>query len=126
MNDPYCLACLESNEIVIDGRDHYFSECVKVNEVWLAVLNLIFEVSENELVGTNILDLLTLNFPKLKNGRDSEIVWIIGTYIYEIWSQFHEKEVASVSKDKMFGFLKFKYRSYQYGSRPCLSIPALS
>ena len=126
VNDPYCSTCLDANMLYIADRVHYFCECVKVNEVWQAVKNLMVEVSDNELARTDNFDLLTLRVPNLKNRRDSELVWIVSTYVFEVWNQLHEKEVSNISKEMMFGFLRFKYRSYQYGARPLLSILGLS
>ena len=126
VNDPYCLLCIESDGPIIDDREHYFCKCLKVKEVWQAFKELLVEISDGELSGCMNFDLLTLRVPKLRNGCDDELVWLISTYVNEIWAQCHENESSSVSKEKIFGFLRFKYRKYKFGSRPRLSISALN
>ena len=61
----------------------------------------------------NILDekLLQLNFSKTK--ADKEIVWIMGHYVQQAWEYIYLEERETLSRDKMFGFLKYKYRQEQ-------------
>ena len=36
----------------------------------------------------------------------------------------YENEETNIDVDRMFGFLKFKYKMYQCGARPRMIIPA--
>ena len=66
-------------------------------------------------------ELLQLNFPKTK--AEKEIVWIVGQYVQQAWDNILE-ERGKLSRDKVFGFLKYKYRQEQdqFG----LNIPGLT
>ena len=60
-------------------------------------------------------EILSLQLPKSK--MENEIVWLVATYLAEIWKERYIKHELVVNKDKLFGFLKFKYRSNQIGAR---------
>ena len=59
-------------------------------------------------------DLLSLRFDR--NLFENEIVWLISSYVSEIWRIFRRNE-QNVQKEKLFGFLKYKYRKNQMGAR---------
>ena len=61
------------------------------------------------------LDLISLNFNR--NSYEKEIVWLVTSYVYEIWKKFSRKSEQNVKKEQMFGFLKYKYRKNQLGAR---------
>ena len=64
----------------------------------------------------------TANFPQKRN--ETEIVWLVSTYVSELWRQM--KLGSAPSKDQMFGFLRFKYKADRMGSRlPLGLIPEL-
>ena len=65
------------------------------------------------------LVLLTSTFVK-------EIVWLIGTYVTRVWEENSVRGGARVKAEQFFGFLRFKYRVAQLGSRTPLNfIPGL-
>ena len=70
------------------------------------------------------VQLLSLNFRK--SAKDDEITWLISTYVAEVWNLLEKKKVRQVSRDKLFGFLRFKYRADQVGARPQLQISELA
>ena len=92
-------------------------------DLWQGARKLIVETSLNQLLGYSDFDLLTLQVPR--NDYETELVWIISTYVFEIWSIMYENEEAKIDVDRMFGYLKFKYKMYQCGARPRMIIPAL-
>ena len=117
VDDPFCDRC--GNDAVCD-RKHYFCSCESVSDAWNCVfdtLSLLLgqPVSQNELI--------LLNFPRSHN--DTEVTWLVGTYIHFVWKTFQERRKDSVSRAQLFGFLKFKYKTDQLGSRSQLNIPNL-
>ena len=59
--------------------------------------------------------------------NDKEIVWLIGNYLTKIWENNFVREKGHFNGDEFYGFLKFKYKADQLGSRPLLrNIPELS
>ena len=57
------------------------------------------------------LDILSLRFSKC--NWDPELVWLLGSYVHKVW---HNNSVT-LNKNKFFGFLKFKFKKDQMGSR---------
>ena len=55
-------------------------------------------------------DLVNLLFTKSSN--DSEIVWMISSYVLYVWEMIHVKKIE-VKLDKFFGYLTFKYKMHQ-------------
>ena len=55
-------------------------------------------------------DMINLLF--LKSSRDSEIVWLISTYVQYVCEMVHVKK-GEVRLDKFFGYLTFKYKMHQ-------------
>ena len=55
----------------------------------------------------DIVNLLFLNF-----SQDSEIVWLVSSYVLNVWETMHVKKLE-VKLDKFFGFLTFKYKMHQ-------------
>ena len=120
VNDPYCSKCLESEGAVICDRDHYFCQCGYVREVWQA-LKLMLNILGVDCSSYSDFELLTLQLPR--SSKDTELVWIMSTYVHTAWRQLNSEE-SEFSVEKFFGYLKFKYKSYQCGARPVLCIPA--
>ena len=68
-------------------------------------------------------DLLTLNFSK--TNSDDTILWLLGSYLEETW-RVHKQGLWSMKKERIFGFLRYKYKKDQCGARVQLSdIPEL-
>ena len=55
-------------------------------------------------------DIVNLLF--LRSSRDSEIVWLITSYVSYVWEMVHVKK-SEVKLDKFFGFLTFKYKMHR-------------
>ena len=58
-------------------------------------------------------DIVNLLF--LKSGRDSEIVWLVSSYVSYVWELVHVRK-SEVKLDKFFGYLTFKYKMQQMTS----------
>ena len=57
---------------------------------------------------------------------EKEIVWLIGSYVTRVWEEIFVRGGSLVKADQFFGFLRFKYRVAQMGSRTPLNfIPGL-
>ena len=114
--DPYCLTCLDSNGPAICDLEHLFCTCVRVKESWTSIRNVVLGLLPNATSGlSQNLDLISLNFNR--NSYEKEIVWLIASYISEIWKTFEKKSDQNVNKEKLFGFLKYKYKKNQMGPR---------
>ena len=72
----------------------------------------LLDVQEAEL---SDVDLINLHLPR--NRLNNEVVWLIGNYVGEVWNCLVTKSAASLCEDQFFGFLKFKYKLDQLGSR---------
>ena len=116
-NDPFCDRC--DNSIICD-LEHFFCVCNSVSETWTAV-KLILTDLLNMDVSNSVL--ILLRFPK--SSRDNEITWLVGNYVNKVWEIIYGDGKTHVSKDVMFGFLKYKYRCDQLGARAPLNIPTL-
>jgi len=120
VDDPYCKTCLDSTQTyTCCNYLHFFCDCPSVANTWSSIRDIIIG-----LVQANIDDqtLLTLNFPK--SNYENEVMWLIGAYVEHIWHLFQSEGVSSVEKRKIFGFLKFKFKASQLGSRVQLCLPA--
>ena len=115
--DPYCERC-ENNAIC--DRTHYFCACDSTSDAWNSVTNIIFTILDQSVSDE---DLISLKFPKTRN--DNEATWLIATYIQYVWTSFQYGRKETIEKGRMFGFLRFKYRSDQLGARHPLNIPNL-
>ena len=121
VNDPYCVNCMDDAGAIICDREHYFCQCVIVEEVWQTLKEVLRTLGIDCSRYTD-LELLSLQLPK--SSRDTEIVWIMSNYFHTTWSLLNCGEVSNFSVEKFFGYLKFKYKSYKWGARPGLTIPA--
>ena len=124
VNDPYCEECLEETGAVISDVLHVFCQCMKVQDIWKLIRTIINGLLPVSLKDVEDVQLLSLNFRK--SAKDDEITWLISTYVAEVWNLLEKKKVRQVSRDKLFGFLKFKYRADQAGARPRLQISELA
>ena len=123
VTDPYCEECMEGTGAVISDVLHLFCQCVKVHDIWKVVRTIIIGLLPVSHKDVEDVDILSLNFRK--TSKDEEITWLITTYVAEIWNLLEYGKVRKVSRDKFFGFLRFKYRADQSGARPQLQIPEL-
>ena len=122
--DPYCDYCLDITGAEICDVEHFFCSCSRVAEKWgrlrIIVLNLL-GVGEAEVSDWELINL------RLPNNRSSnEVIWLISSYVREVWGALYVKGAAVLNDAKLFGFLKFKYKNDQLGARlPLNQIPGL-
>ena len=113
--DPYCISCMKDFGCVICDREHMFSTCVSVSEIWKSIRRII-----DPLLPENVecIKLLTLNF----NGGSfaTEVSWLMGSYVHEVWRQSYVGD-GKINHDELFGFLKFKFKQDQEGARMKMS-----
>ena len=70
------------------------------------------------------LDLLTLNIPKIE--ADSTFLWLLGSCLEETWKVLYTQGAVRLNKGRIFGFLRYKYKKDQCGSRvQLMEIPEL-
>ena len=105
-HDPYCLKCAGAEVIDIV---HYFCTCEVVCNTWSWVKRQVLQLG-NMGAGVDDWDLVNLLFPK--SSCESEIVWLVSSYVLYVWEMVHIKRLE-VKLDKFFGFLTFKYKMYQ-------------
>ena len=109
--DPYCLSCMHNIGAVESNSEHFFCECLLVCDVWTEIRNTIVQL-EPTLSNTSNLDLITLKFKQCENEK--ELVWIIGSYLAEVWRLMTTHGQIRIQAVKVFGFLKFKYKLEQH------------
>ena len=83
VNDPYCVNCMDDAGAIICDREHYFCQCVIVEEVWQTLKEVLRTLGIDCSRYTD-LELLSLQLPK--SSRDTEIVWIMSNYVHTTWS----------------------------------------
>ena len=117
-DNPYCDAC---DDFEICDIEHYFCLCKCVTECWTEMRTIL-----NNLISVQVpnSDFLMLRFPK--TSHETEITWLVGNYVNLIWNLLYEQGKRNVSKELMFGFLKYKYRCDQLGARSRFYIQMLS
>ena len=111
--DPYCETCLGQQ---VNDCGHFFCQCSKVVLAWAEVKSKLIN-----MIGVDIPDkqLISYLFPKC--AWDKEVIWLLGNYLYSVWTSIHVKSADSVKWEQLFGFLKFKYREDQLGARHMLN-----
>ena len=117
--DPYCPACLDTMGAIQADLSHFFCECSKVVEVWNE-FRAILESLQPSLIVVSNDDIIRLKFNN--SSLDTEITWLLGTYLNEVWKHIHVKKSLMIKKERFFGWLKFKFKHDQMGSRPHLNI----
>ena len=111
-NDPHCEICLNSAGSFVCDIEHLFCSCLRVADIWNEIRGKLGRVIHRNVSN---FDLLNLNFSVRE--FNNEIIWVIGSYVYEVWSSFCAKDTAVMDRVKFFGFLKFKFKHDQIGSR---------
>ena len=95
-----------------------------VSDLWREIRKIVVDKMPPGLSAVANMDILTLNFPK--NDKENCCIWLVGTYMDWIWKATTSKKFRQ-RKEELFGYLKFKYKVDQLGSRmPLQSIPTLS
>ena len=115
-NDPYCMTCLDYEGANICDLEHFFCSCRRISESWSLIASIVLKFLPNVSSSSNLnFDLISLRFDR--NLYENEIVWLISSYVSEIWRIFNRRNEQNVQKEKLFGFLKYKYRKNQMGAR---------
>ena len=112
--DPYCDFCFDLVGAVFSDIEHYFCQCQRVREVWEDVLAVLVQM-EPKIADLSNWEIITLKL--MKSSWENEIVWLVGSYLSETWKLLSLKGEIFLSREKVFGFLKFKYRIDQVGAR---------
>ena len=109
-NDPYCLKCAgaEINDIV-----HFFCSCEAVCNTWSWLKRQVVHLGR---MGAGVTDWEIVNLFCVNSGHDTEIVWLLSSYVLYVWEMVHVKRLE-VKLDKFFGFLTFKYKMHQETSQ---------
>ena len=118
-SDPYCLSCLEVRGALFGDTEHFFCTCKNVESTWCELRDILVACLDPALASISNLDLITLNFPK--NANDLFCVWLIGNYMDIVWKTVYVQGVH-LRKERVFGYLKFKYKADQLGARPHLPV----
>ena len=105
-HDPYCLKCAgaEVNDIV-----HFFCMCEAVCNTWSWLKRQVVQLGQ---MGGRVNDWEIVNLCFVSSRRDSEIVWLVSSYVFYVWEMVQVKKLE-VKLDKFFGFLTFKYKMHQ-------------
>ena len=108
-HDPYCFKCAGAE---INDIEHFFCTCEAVRNTWSWVKSEVVQLGH---MGAVVDDwgLVNLLFPK--SSCESEIVWLVSSYVLYVWEMVHVKKVE-VKLDKFFGYLTFKYKMHQANS----------
>ena len=119
VNNPYCLTCRGS---MVCDVEHFFSSCQRVNEVWRWLKGIIVQ-----LLGADITDRKLLNFSLPGSHNEAEVAWLLGNYFAMVWFNMCSDAGDKLKMEEFFGFLTFKYKEDQLGSRfPLKPIPGLN
>ena len=122
-NDPYCASCLDDGVAAINDYEHFFCTCPKLAVSWTHLKEIVSNLLHSDEDIQN-LDLVSLRFSE--RTFETKITRIIASYMNEVWKLIHKTKTQHVNKDKLFGFLKYKYKKDQLGSRMQFqSIPEL-
>ena len=105
-HDPYCLECegAEVNDIV-----HFFCTCEVVCNTWSWLKRQVVQLGR---LGASVDDWDIVNLLFLNSSKDSEIVWLVSSYVLYVWEMVHVKKLE-VKLEKFFGYLTFKYKMNQ-------------
>ena len=105
-HDPYCSRCAgaEVNDIV-----HFFCACEAVCNTWSWLKRQVVQLGR---LGASVDDWDIVNLLFLNSSKDSEIVWLVSSYVLYVWETVHVKKLE-VKLEKFFGYLTFKYKMNQ-------------
>ena len=122
--DPYCELCFGTVGAEICDVEHFFCTCSRVAQTWGRLKDMVVNMLGVE--DTDISDGKLINLCLPNNRRSNEVIWLIGTYVGEVWRSIFVKGAAELNNAQFFGFLKFKYKTDQLGARlPLYPIPGL-
>ena len=113
-NDPYCGVC---DSAQFCDAEHYFCLCKTVSAAWQKIRPKLVS-----LIGVDVPDESLIRFMFPVSRYDTEVVWLLGNYLAEIWKLVHIRGDFKVKCEELFGFLKFKYKQDQQGARVHMNI----
>ena len=65
------------------------------------------------LIDVNVPDESLIRFMFSSLRYDKEVVWLLDSYLADIWKLVHIQCVIEVQCEELFGFMKFKYKQDQ-------------
>ena len=99
--------------------EHFFCSCSRVILVWSWVRGRLLDMLGGSYNISN-WELINLFLPNV--SFEKEIVWLVGCYLAGVWSGIFFRSDGSLKAEQFFGFLKFKYKAAQLGSRMPLNV----
>ena len=122
--DPYCEYCLENTGAEICDLEHYFCSCSRVAETWERLRIIVLGLLDVGIADVSDWKIINLCLPN--NRNNNEVIWLLSSYVREVWASLYVKGDAKLNAAQFFGFLKFKYKNDQLGARmPLNQIPGL-
>ena len=115
VTDPYCDYCFDNMGAVICDLVHFFCTCQRVSQVWRWLKILVQNLLSTGAVDLPDWDLINLRIPR--NINTNEVIWLLGSYLSEVWASIVVRGVSELSQAQFYGFLKFKYKKDQLGAR---------
>ena len=104
--------------------EHFFCTCDKVAPVWAWVRGRLLVLMAGNGANVSNWELINLFIPD--SSRSKDMVWMLGTYVAKVWEEIQVRGKLRLRLEVFFGFLTFKYREAQLGSRlPMGIIPGL-
>ena len=94
--------------------EHFFCGCSKVAQVWSWTRARVLDLLGGNSVQMSNWEIINLIFPK--SSRETETIWLVGTYVAKIWEDIAVRKCEKMKWEKFFGFLKFKFRADQVNS----------
>ena len=110
--DPYCEHCPGG---VVGDVEHFFCTCDKVAQVWDWVRGRLVELMGGNGANVSNWELINLFLPD--SHRSKDMVWMLGTYAAKVWEEIQVRGKLMLRLEVFFGFMTFKYREAQLGSR---------
>ena len=65
-------------------------------------------------------ELINLMFSEY--GYEDQCVWLVGVYVAKVWEDLFVRDRTWLVGDKFFGYLRFKYKAAQLGSRAIFGV----
>ena len=90
----------------------FFCTCESVSNTWSWLKSKVMRLGH---MGASVDDWDLVNLLYKPSSNDSEIVWLISSYVLYVWEVVHDKKLE-VKRDKFFGYLTFKYKMHQTNS----------
>ena len=102
--------------------EHFFCSCTRVIGSWGWVKSELLDLLGIDDVPNGQI----LGYRFQKSSKDNEVVWLLGNYLNKVWDDIYHRGKNNLNFEELFGFLKYKYKTDQVGSRYPLTISGLS